>query len=220
MKKIFPLILLLLISCWNNNLIEKKITSNNEIESKTILTIWDSLTAWYSLDLEDSYPIQLEKILNKNWYNYEIINAWVSWDTSEQLLARIDLYIWDTENLPWIAIIVIWWNDWLQWKKLDKLEQNIEKIIKKLKEKNIKIVLWWIKIPPNLWPSYSNDFFKLYKKIADKNKIYLIEFILEGVAWIKNLNLNDWIHPNKQWYKIISQNVFKFLKDNNLIKND
>ena len=218
MKKIFPLILLLLISCWNNNLIEKKITSNNEIESKTILTIWDSLTAWYSLNLEDSYPIQLEKILNKNWYNYEIINAWVSWDTSEQLLARIDLYIWDTENLPWIAIIVIWWNDWLQWKKLDKLEQNIEKIIKKLKEKNIKIVLWWIKIPPNLWPSYSNDFFKLYKKIADKNKIYLIEFILEGVAWIKNLNLNDWIHPNKQWYKIISQNVFKFLKNNNLIK--
>ena len=210
---------LFLISCWN---IENNDIKNNNINlnPKTILAIWDSLTAWYSLNLEDSYPMQLEKILNKNWYNYEVINAWVSWDTSEQLLKRIDLYINEKESLPNIAILVIWWNDWLRWKNLNEIEQNIELIIKKLKAKNVNIVFWWMKIPPNLGFNYSNNFFKLYKKISNNNNVFLIDFFLEWVAWQKNLNLNDWIHPNKQWYKIISENIFKFLENNNLIKND
>lgn len=210
--------LLLLISC-NNSTEEKKLAleSNN---SKTILSLWDSLTAWYSLDLEKSYPSQLEKILQKNNYNYKVINAWVSWDTSSQLLERIDLYLNDDEKIPEIAIIVIWWNDWLRGQSTKDLSKNIKQIINKLKEKNIKIVLAWMQIPPNLWLRYSNDFKNLYSKIADEEWVYLIDFFLEWVAWNANLNLNDGIHPNEKWYEIISKNIFEFLKSNKLIKND
>lgn len=208
--------LLFLFSCQNNS-------SNDEvslIENKIILSIWDSITAWYSLALEETYPAQLESMLRENNYDYEVINAWVSWDTSMELLERIDLYLNDDELLPDIAILVIGWNDWLRWKSIDELAINIELIIDRLQEKNIKVVLWWMKIPPNLGLSYSNDFYKVYKKIADEKDVYRIDFFLDWVAWYRNLNLNDWIHPNKEGYKIISTNVFEFLKSKKLIKND
>jgi len=217
MKKIFILILLLITSCQSNNT-ENDTQTDNIKTTKTILALWDSLTAWYSLDLEDSYPMQLDTILVSKWYQYEVINAWVSWNTSLQLLDRLDLYLNDPENLPEIVILVIWWNDWLRGKKVEEISDNIEKIIDKLKEKNIKVVLGWMKIPPNLWLFYSRDFFKQYKAIAKKTDVYLIDFFLEDVAGYKKLNLNDGIHPNKEWYRIVSKNVFKFLEDNNLIK--
>ena len=216
MKKILLILLIFLASCWENIEVEKDDIS----QSKIILALGDSLTAWYSLDLSESYPEQLKSKLLQNWYNYDVINAWVSWDTSTQLLNRLDLYLDDEENLPQIAILVIWWNDWLRWWQLDTLKENIINIISELKNKNIKVILWWMKIPPNLWLNYSRDFFKLYEDIADNEDVYLIEFFLEGVAWDRKYNLNDWIHPNKQGYDIISGNVFEFLLDNKLIKSD
>ncbi len=211
--------ILLLISCENNDIeIKKKVDKSSK--NKIILALWDSLTAWYNLDLADSYPMQLQKILTQKWYDYKVINAWVSWNTTLQLLDRLDLYLTETDKTPEIAIIVIWWNDWLRWTKISDIEENIEQIINRLKEKNIKIVLWWMKIPPNLWISYGNDFFNIYEKVTKKTSIYLINFFLEWVAWKHDLNLSDWIHPNKKWYEIISKNVFEFLKNNNLIQND
>lgn len=222
LKKITLLftILLLLFSCQNGISLNNNEWKKSEVKNKIILALWDSLTAWYSLDLEESYPNQLEKILNINWYNYEVINAWVSWDTSSQLLNRIDLYISEDNNLPDIAIVVIGWNDWLRWKGIEELQSNIEKIISKLKEKNIKVVIGWMKVPPNLWLNYSNNFFNIYKKISKNTDSYLIDFFLEWVAWNSNLNLGDSIHPNKKWYEIIASNVFEFLKSNKLIKDD
>lgn len=214
------IITFLLVSCQNNNSISNENKEWKITKNKVILALWDSLTAWYWLDLSDAYPAQLEKLLNDNFYTYKVVNAWVSGDTSSQILERIDLYLSDKENIPEIAILVIWWNDWLRWKSIDELSANIELIIKKLKEKNIKIILWWMQIPPNLWLNYSNDFKWLYKKVAKKTDVYLIDFFLEWVAWNTSLNINDWIHPNKMWYEIISKNIFEFLKSNKLIQND
>lgn len=185
---------------------------------KIILAIWDSITAWYNLKLEDSYPKQLEKKLAENNYNYKVINAWVSWDTSENLLERIDLYL-SEDDLPEIALIVIWWNDWLRWMSLDELEWNIKEIVTKLKKKNIKVVIGWMKIPANLWFNYSRNFSKLFKKIAKDEWVFLIDFFLEWVASIRELNLSDRIHPNEKWYKIISDNVYEYLIDNDIIND-
>jgi len=213
------MIVLLLVSC-NELEIEEEVKGNEKVITKTILTLWDSITAWYTLDLEDSYPSQLGDVLQENNYKYEIINAWVSWDTSEQLLERIDLYLDLEDSNTEIAILVIGWNDGLRWLSINILYSNISLVIDKLQNENIKVVLWWMQIPPNLWLKYSYDFKKLYSKIAKQKDVYLIDFFLEGVAWNRSLNLSDWIHPNKKWYEIIAKNVFEFLKSNKLITND
>ena len=217
MKKIIILIIIpfILISCWNQEISKEKEKQTIK-ETKTILALWDSLTAWYNLKIEDAYPKQLEDLLKENNYNYKVINAWVSWDTSKNLLDRISLY---DETETDLYILSIWWNDWLRKQSLEEMEANIKKIIKHLRENNpeAKIVFSWMQIPINLWLIYSNDFKEVFKKIAKEEKLIFYEFLLEWVARDVKLNLNDWIHPNKDWYTVIANNLYNFLIENNLV---
>lgn len=223
---VFLTVTFLLSSCFGRE--ENTINSaqnNEEIaindgKQKTILALWDSLTAWYSLPLEDSYPSQLEALLQEDSYDYELINAGVSGNTSAQALKRLDLYIDDDENLPDLALIVLWWNDWLQWKSIDTLKENLTEITETLQAKWVTVVIWGMQIPPNRGISYFLEFKWAYKDVAKATDAELIGFFLEDVATKWVYNLPDWIHPNKDWYAIIAENTFNFLKKNKLIQND
>lgn len=217
MKKIIVILVmsLLLFSCSI-----KETSINNEPEkieekSKTILALWDSLTAWYGVGENENYPYKLEKKLNDEWYKYNVINAWVSWDTSANLKSRAGLYL---KNKPEIVILVIGWNDWLRWLSVLDLKKNILDIID-LYEKNwVKVVLWWMDVPTNLWSNYRESFKKIYKEIADERKnIYFHEYFLDKVMWDKLLNIEDMIHPNSIWYDIIAEDLYTFLYENDLL---
>lgn len=214
---IIILLLLATMSCQNE---EEIINVEVQKKDKIILALGDSLTAWLGLPLEDSYPSQLQDILRKNDFSYEVINAWVSGDTSENLLERVDLYLNDAARIPELAILVIGANDGMRGQSLEELEENINQIVQKLKDKNVKIVIGWMKIPPNLGLFYASDFFKIYKRVAEKNDIFLFDFFLEWVAGNRILNLDDGIHPNKEGYAVITQNLFDFLVNNKLVEND
>lgn len=215
MKKILIFLTFMFIfSCSN---IDQK--SNNahidKSQTKKILALWDSLTAWYWLDISESYPLKLDALLKNNWYEYDVINAGVSWNTSDDLLSRLNLYDQDYD----IVIILIWWNDWLRWNSLINLEDNINKIIDHFDNKNTKIILWWLTIlPENLWYDYINEFKNVYEQISKNNKnIFFINDFLKDVAWNSKYNLDDKIHPNSSWYDIIVNNLLKFMQDNNLL---
>lgn len=212
MKKIIILIFLSLfvISCSDKEELDKS------PKSKTILALWDSLTAWYWVSEEENYPYKLWKKLEENWYNYKIINAWISWDTSEDLKLRAANYI--DEN-PEILLLVIWWNDWLRRLDTENMKKNISEIIEIFEKNWTKIVLWWIEIPANFWVNYRNNFINVYKEIAkEKEKIYFLESFLGEVAGNRNLNLDDLIHPNPSWYDIIVENLYDFLIKNKLLR--
>lgn len=217
MKKItifFIMFALIIWWCTEQTNITKN--ENKAVETKYILAIGDSLTAWYWLDPQSSYPSQLEELLKNNWYNYKIVNAGKSWDTSYQVLDRLN---WNLEDTKYdLAILVVWGNDGLRWLDTSEMKQNIWKIIDKLKGKNIKVVLWGMKMPINYWNNYITSFEKVYVDVSKEKQVPLLEFFLSWVALDKNLNLQDWIHPNKQWYSIISNNIYNFLVKNNLIQ--
>ena len=145
-----------------------------------------------------------------------MINSGVSWNTSSDVLARLN---WALEGIetPQIALVVIGGNDGLRSASLQTLRNNIETIIDTLQSKNIQVVLWWMQIPPNLGLSYSHDFKNMYQEIAEAKKVPLIPFFLEGVAAQRELNLADMIHPNEAWYAIIAKNVFDFLLSQKLL---
>lgn len=213
MKYLFLIFSLFLFSC---NAPVQDTNQNNETQTtqkEVILALWDSLTAWYGLEESENYPSKLQKKLDDAGYNYEVINAWVSWDTSANILSRASLYL---EKNPSIVILVVWWNDGLRSLSTVDLQQNILKIIDTFPD--AQIVLGWMDIPVNLWISYRNDFKKVYADIAkEREDIYFMEFFLEWVWGKKEYNISDMIHPNSQWYDIIVANLVQFLEKNNVI---
>jgi acyl-CoA thioesterase-1 len=48
--------------------------------------------------------------------------------------------------------------------------------------------------------------------LARRNNGNLIPFLLEGVAGMVDLNLDDGIHPTAEGHKIIAENVWMVLK--------
>lgn len=213
MKYILLLFSFFLFSCSTSVVEENTQETTQSAQKEVILALWDSLTAGYGLEESESYPSQLQKKLDEEWYNYEVINAWVSWDTSANLLSRADLYL---EKNPSIVLLVVWWNDGLRGLSTSDLKQNILSIIDTFPDS--KIVLGWMDIPANLWISYRNDFKKIYSEVAEERKnIYFLEYFLEWVWWKSQYNISDMIHPNRDWYEIIVGNLMKFLEKNKII---
>lgn len=221
MKKAYIVLLsistIFLAGCWEKtNTIQEPQTSVSQ--PVTIYAIWDSITAWYQLPIEQSRPSQLQKMLEAAWFtNYKVVNAWKSWDTSKQVKDRLDRSISDAK--PWdIAILTIWWNDWFQSVPVSTLEQNIRDIITILQNKWMKVVIGGMQISTNLGSDYTTAFAAIYPKVASDTKSALIPFILKWVALRPELNLPDMIHPNEAWYKIIAETVLMKLEKSNLIK--
>lgn len=212
-KTIITLSLILtLVSCSSNEIENNKSEEVTEKNYK-ILALWDSLTAWYNLDISESYPYQLEKLLNNNKTKYEVINAWVSWDTSKNIISRLNLY---TESYD-IVLLNIGWNDWLRSLSLTELKSNIITTIEKFPDS--KVVLFTIDLPGNYWFLYRNKLKKVYEEVVKEKDVYNYWLFFEWLDYNKHF-LNDWLHPNSKWYSIIAENIYSYLLKNNLIKND
>ncbi|MEZ4815581.1 MAG: arylesterase [Bdellovibrionota bacterium] len=177
-----------------------------------ILAFGDSLTAGYQLPASESFPAQLEQIMTQEGYKLKITNAGVSGDTSEQGLKRVD---WALKQGSYdIVLLCLGANDGLRQLPVANMEKNLLQIIEKFEAAGTKVLLIGMELPSNLYRSYRSDFSEAYKKIAKKKNLPFLPFLLEGVAANPNLNLDDQIHPNAAGYKIIAQNVMKFLKAN------
>jgi acyl-CoA thioesterase-1 len=176
----------------------------------TILFLGDSLTAGYGVTIEESFPSVAYKILMTKEKNIKLINAGISGETSAGGLSRMD---WVLRQPIDILFLELGANDGLRGLPVAQTEKNLQAIIDKAKakNKNLKVVLAGMKVPPNMGPEYSNAFDQVFTTLAKKNKCVLMPFLLDGVAGIEKLNQQDGIHPNTQGHQIIGNQVAKIL---------
>lgn len=184
---------------------------------QTIIVLGDSLSAWYQLALEDSYPILLEQKLLSLGYKSKVINAGKSGDTSAGLKERIEWISADVKTGD-IALVVIGGNDGLQWLDTERLKDNLKDIVTSLQGRGIIVVIGGMQIPTNLGEKYRSDFAAVYPTIARETQSQIIPFILTGVAGDRSLNLPDGIHPNETGQVIVANTVLEFLIKSELLQ--
>lgn len=175
-----------------------------------IIAFGDSLTAGFGLTEKESYPYLLQQKLKADGYDYEVVNAGVSGDTSLGGLERVD-WVLEQENAQ-ILILELGANDLLRGLPVAKMKQNLNEIIKKAKAKNIKVLLCGMLAPPTMGAQYQREYVSVFPDLASEHKIAFMPFILEGVALNPKLNQADNIHPNAEGEKIMTENVYQSLK--------
>lgn len=174
-----------------------------------IVAFGDSLTAGLGVSSEEAYPEQLARWLRKEGFNYEVINAGVSGDTTAGGLRRVE---WILKNRPRLVILELGANDGLRGQSLKETYKNLNAIIENLKAKGVIVVLAGMRLPLNYGDAYTQEFSDLFVRLAHKQKIPLIPFFLEGVATHRQLNQGDGLHPTAEGYSIVVQNVWETLE--------
>lgn len=186
------------------------VTPNITSASPKIIALGDSLTAGFGLAEPESYPYLLQQKLKAEGYDYEVVNAGVSGDTSLGGLERAD-WVLGQENAE-ILILELGANDLLRGMPVDRMKSNLDKIIRKAKEKNLKVLLCGMLAPPTAGSDYSRDFINAFPDLADEHNVEFLPFLLENVATKRELNQADGIHPNAEGTRIMTENIYSALE--------
>ncbi|VAW80860.1 Arylesterase precursor [hydrothermal vent metagenome] len=185
----------------------------NDITSKpekTILIVGDSLSMGHGIGLKNLWVTILQQEIKSKKYPYRIVNASIGGDTTLSGLNRLPKSL--VAHQPQIVILELGANDGLRGLPLKQTKLNIEKMIKIIRQKNIKLLLIGMQLPPNYGPAYTEKFKLIYYELAKKYQVQFLPFMLTGVAGIKNYVQADGIHPNAPAQPLVFNNIWKKLK--------
>ena len=175
---------------------------------RVIVAFGDSLTAGLGVTPENSYPARLQTRLRAEGYDYRVVNAGASGDTTAGGLRRVD---WALKNKPDIVIVALGANDALRAQDLASVRNNLDAIVARFQKAGAKVLLAGMEVPPNYGARYAADFRKLYLEVARKRGVALMPFLLDGVAGHPALNQPDGIHPTAEGYGIIVDRLWPYL---------
>jgi acyl-CoA thioesterase-1 len=174
-----------------------------------IVFLGDSLTAGLGLPESESYPALIQARLDEQGYDYQVVNAGGSGDTSAGGLRRME---WALDGDVRFLIVALGGNDGLRGLPPDDLQRNLSAIIEGGQARGATVILAGMEAPPNNGPTYTAAFRRTYPALAEKYDVALIPFLLEGVAGDAALNQTDGIHPNARGAAIVADTVWRALE--------
>ena len=169
-----------------------------------ILAFGDSLTYGYNVAKNESYPAKLSTLTG-----LEVINAGVSGDVSNQGLKRLPKIL--EEHRPQLIILCHGGNDLLHKLDIGEMESNLRNMIQLSLDRDIPVILLGVPKPGLFLSS-----FDIYKEIAISMDVIFIEDLIPDILSDKSLK-SDTVHPNKEGYSLIAEEIYSLLLDTGAI---
>jgi acyl-CoA thioesterase-1 len=188
---------------------EQVVKSSVAAQRPVLMILGDSLVAGHGLPQGEAFPDILGQFLQNDGFDVNIINAGVSGDTTAGGLARLD---WSLADNPDAAIIVLGGNDLLRGLDPSASFANLDKIIERLKARNIAVLLAGMQAPRNLGADYADEFDAIYQRLANRHDVLFYPFFLDGVALQPMMNLADGMHPNQAGVSHIALKILPQVK--------
>jgi acyl-CoA thioesterase I len=175
-----------------------------------VLFIGTSLTAGYGLGEEFAYPALLQERIDSAGLPFRVVNAGISGETSAGGVRRID---WMLQQPLAVLVLELGANDGLRGQPPAALRANLDTIISRTRARyaDTDIVLVGVEAPPNLGPEYTTAFRAVFSDLARERNLALVPFLLEDVAGVPALNLEDGMHPNERGHRIMAATVWDAL---------
>ena len=159
-----------------------------------ILVLGDSLSAGYGVKVDATWVALLQRRLAAQGYGYRVVNASVSGETTGGARARLPRAL--ELHKPSILVLELGGNDGLRGLPVKQVRGNFESIIEQARNAGAQVVLVGMRMPPNYGAEYADSFHALYGELAQKYRLPLVDFFLDGVALDDNLMQADGIHPS------------------------
>ena len=177
--------------------------------SSVIVVFGDSLSAAYGIPQHEGWVALLQQRLNQEKFNYQVVNASISGETSSGGLSRFANML--KLQKPNIVLIELGANDGLRGLSAVETRNNLEAMMQQAQKNRAKVLLIGMKIPPNYGLKYSRQFSENYQILAKKYNVSLVPFLLEGVAGNPDLMQADGLHPTAAAQSKIVGNVWPML---------
>ena len=186
------------------------ICSTSTYAQKNIIVLGDSISAAYGIPTEQGWVSLLQSRLKISHEQYNVINASISGDTTNDGLKRLPSLL--ERHQASFILIELGGNDGLRGYPLNTIKNNLEALIKQSKNNNITPILLAMRIPPNYGKRYTSGFQKIYQGIAQESNITLVPFLMNEVATNPELMQKDGIHPTASAQSILLDAVWLTLE--------
>jgi acyl-CoA thioesterase-1 len=174
-----------------------------------IVALGDSLTSGHGLGAEAAFPAILQRRIDAEGYDYTVVNAGVSRDTSTQAVQRLDRAL---EGDVRILIVALGANDGLRGVPVAQLTKNLTAILEAAKARRIAVVLCGMEALPLYGWDYARAFHDAYVQLAQTYRISLVPFIMMNLLGNPSLMLPDRMHPNANGARAIADILWPYLQ--------
>ena len=177
--------------------------------SLKIVALGDSLTSGHRLPRGDAYPALLEKALEDAGLPFDVVNHGVNGDTTAGGVRRLAAAL---DEKPQILIVAFGANDGLRGVPVKQVKDNLEKIIEKAQDRDVKVLLVGMEALPLYGWQYTIDFHNIFPDLAEKFDVPLVPFMLDGILGNPDLMGQDGIHPNAAGARLMAGNIWTELR--------
>ena len=176
----------------------------------TVLVVGDSISAAFGLETSEGWVHMLQQRLDTEKYDYRVVNASISGDTSSGGLARLPALLEEFD--PEVVIIELGGNDGLRGQPPAQLNRNLAAMVELSREADAEVVLLGMRLPPNLGQRYTSAFAQAFDSLAEERDLPYVPFLLEGVGGVEGMMQADGIHPTAGAQQRLLDNVWPVLE--------
>ncbi len=170
-------------------------------EPVVIAALGDSLTQGYGLPERDGFVPQLQRWLQAEGADVQLINAGVSGDTTAGGAARVDWTLTpDVDGM----IVALGGNDLLRGIDPDVSRGNLETILNAAAASDVQVLLIGMQAPGNYGADYKQSFDAMYPELAQQFGALYAESFFDGLTTegdpeaARQFMQPDGIHPNAE----------------------
>jgi len=164
-----------------------------------VLAFGDSLTFGTGAADDESYPVQLEKLIQRR-----VVRAGVPGEVTSQALERLPAAL--DEHAPRLLILCIGGNDFLRRLGHQQAERNVREMVKLARSRGVGVLL--VGTPE---PGFTVSPPAFYAGIAKEFRVPYEPSIIGEVLKDRALKA-DPIHPNARGYRLIAERLAEQLK--------
>lgn len=176
----------------------------------TLLVLGDSISAAYGIDTSQGWVALLQQRLAEQHFDYRVVNASVSGDTTRTGLNRLEPAL--QQFRPAIVIVALGGNDGLRGLPFGEIETSLTRVIELSQRQGAQVLLAGVRLPPNYGAFYNTRFAALFQQLAETWQVALVPRLLEHIDDQTELMQADGIHPTAAAQARILDNIWLHLR--------